>query len=395
MRKLRVGVWINNNISATLGGGPGYYSEIIECISRTKFINADICFIGEQALGSTDFGIYKYFSVKNIRSNKYLLIKIIGGIISKLFHIKAISKIYYEISHKSKLKQYDQLLKLCDIIYYPTPMCKFPDFPFICTLWDLGYLNTFAFPEVTSYENFEKKKYHNEVTLFKALMIFCESDAGKKEAVKYLNINEDRVRILPLFPSKVISENLLPSKPEVVDQECMFIHYPAQFWPHKNHFNLLQAFKEVCDKFPGLKLLFTGSDQGNKGYIFEAINELGLSGNVIDLGFITLAELKWIYIHSKGLVMPTLIGPTNMPPLEALALGCPVAVSDMPGHREQLEDNAIYFNPLDINDIKRSIESLLENKNERKPVSVPTVNDNMELLDKYFGELKSVRQMWR
>ena len=395
MRNLKIGVWTQDSIAATLGGGPGYYSEIIECISKTKFSNADICFLGEQSSEITSIGNYTYYSVKNIHQKKFLFLRILGSIFSKIFHIDAISKIYYDTSHKYKLKQNEQLLNICDIIYYPMPMCKYPDFPFICTLWDLGHINSFAFPEVSIFGNFEKKREHHEVTLFKALMVFCESEAGQKEAVEYLRLNKERIRILPLFPSKIISENLTPSKPDKIEEDCFFIHYPAQYWPHKNHFNLICAFSELTQKYSNFKLILTGSDQGNKKYIKDTIKELNLSNKVIDLGFVSLAELKWLYIHSKGLVMPTLIGPTNMPPLEALALGCPVAVSDMPGHREQLGNKAIYFNPLNVEEIKIAIESLLKNNSERTPSLVPTVESGMKLLDNYFKELKPLRQMWR
>jgi len=44
-------------------------------------------------------------------------------------------------------------------------------------------------------------------------------------------------------------------------------------------------------------------------------------------------------------VMPTFFGPTNIPPLEAFALGCPVAVSNIYGMREQVGDAALLFDP--------------------------------------------------
>lgn len=395
MRNLRIGIWTQDNIVATLGGGSGYYSELVECISKTKFQNADICFLGEHNSEVNSIGDYKFYSVKNIRKKKFLFLKISGSVLSKVFHIDCLSKIYYETSHKYMLKQYAELLKICDIIYYPLPMCKYPDFPFICTLWDLGHLNTFAFPEVTSYGNFERKREYHEVTLFKALMVFCESETGKKEAIEYLRLNKDRIRVLPLFPSRIVSENLIPSKPNMIEEGCSFIHYPAQYWAHKNHFNLIYAFSGLTEKYPNLKLILTGSDQGNKKHIKDSIEQFGLSDKVIDLGFVSLSELKWLYIHSKGLIMPTLIGPTNMPPLEALALGCPVAVSDIPGHREQLGDKAIYFNPLNVVEIKDAIESVLNSNSSRATTIVPTVEANMKLLDNYFAELKAIRKLWK
>ena len=53
---------------------------------------------------------------------------------------------------------------------------------------------------------------------------------------------------------------------------------------------------------------------------------------------------------------------------------------------------SIYIIPKDI---ERAIESLINYAAERKRLKVPTVESNMELLDNYFGELSSIRKMWR
>lgn len=43
------------------------------------------------------------------------------------------------------------------------------------------------------------------------------------------------------------------------------------------------------------------------------------------------------------MVYASLMGPNNLPPIEAAYLGCPVIISDMPGHREQMKDCALFF----------------------------------------------------
>lgn len=60
------------------------------------------------------------------------------------------------------------------------------------------------------------------------------------------------------------------------------------------------------------------------------------------------------------LVFPSLLGPTNMPPLEARVLGCPVLCSDFLGHREQLGDGALYFNPENEDEIVKSMLIVLD-----------------------------------
>ena len=50
------------------------------------------------------------------------------------------------------------------------------------------------------------------------------------------------------------------------------------------------------------------------------------------------------YKYAVALVMPTFFGPTNIPPLEAFALGCPVITSNIYGIPEQVGDAALLVN---------------------------------------------------
>jgi len=53
-----------------------------------------------------------------------------------------------------------------------------------------------------------------------------------------------------------------------------------------------------------------------------------------------------------------IFGPTNIPPLEAMAVGCPVAVSGIYAMPEQLGDAAVYFDPLSVEEIAHAIQRL-------------------------------------
>ena len=63
---------------------------------------------------------------------------------------------------------------------------------------------------------------------------------------------------------------------------------------------------------------------------------MGISQYVDFLGFVSKDELDLLYRKAAVMVMPSLLGPTNLPPLEALMRGCPVVVSS--GARENLKD---------------------------------------------------------
>jgi glycosyltransferase involved in cell wall biosynthesis len=118
---------------------------------------------------------------------------------------------------------------------------------------------------------------------------------------------------------------------------------------------------------------------------------LGLDNYILNLGFVNIEELKWLYQNSKCLVMPTFIGPTNMPLLEAAALNCNVACSDLPGHFEQLGDYATYFNPSDVIDMAIAISMSIEK--EKSTIEFEFVNYE-EILHSIFLKAKHIRSCW-
>jgi glycosyltransferase involved in cell wall biosynthesis len=57
--------------------------------------------------------------------------------------------------------------------------------------------------------------------------------------------------------------------------------------------------------------------------------------------------------------MPTFLGPTNMPLLEAQTLGAPVICSDFEGHREICAHGAEYVDPSNAEEIRTAMKSML------------------------------------
>jgi len=56
--------------------------------------------------------------------------------------------------------------------------------------------------------------------------------------------------------------------------------------------------------------------------------------------------------------MPTFFGPTNIPQLEAFALGCPVATSRIYGIPDQVGDAALLFDPASVDEIYEALVRL-------------------------------------
>ena len=273
------------------------------------------------------------------------------------------------------------------------------NFPFLTIHWDIGHLSTYVFPEFL--EDFEARVDYYRNVLPKALMIITETEAGKKELIKYTNINADRVAVMPIFPGEVIHENT----PLEVQQKTLkdssleskhFFLYPAQFWAHKNHILLIDAFEHVLKKHPNLKLIFTGSDKGNLAYVKNYIQHKNLNEYIKILGFVSNAELFTYYKNAIALVMPTYLGPSNMPPLEAAFLNCAVLISNLDGHRELLGEYPRYFEPLDMNALAEEMLNQIEEKETRvfQYRDSFNINNAIKSLERILTKTITIRKNW-
>jgi glycosyltransferase involved in cell wall biosynthesis len=185
-------------------------------------------------------------------------------------------------------------------------------------------------------------------------------------------------------------------------QSQSYFYYPAQFWAHKNHFNLVEAFKlfRESSHWNGQKLAFSGADHGNKDYILSVIKHNHLEKDVLYLGFVSNDEVYTLYRNSIALVMPTFLGPTNMPLLEARALGTAVIASDLKGHRELCEDGALYCNPLNPQEWANAMAELtrpefrsnvLSRASKLEETSVFNIRNAVKKLEEALLDIKPLR----
>ncbi|MFA6276979.1 MAG: glycosyltransferase [Pedobacter sp.] len=285
------------------------------------------------------------------------------------------------------------------VLFYLNPDGNNYNFPFITIHWDIGHLSTFMFPEFT--EDFDARSEYYKTILPKALMVVTETESGKEELIKYTNINVDRIKVMPIFPGEVINENVsFHLQQEILRNSNLiskqFFIYPAQFWAHKNHTLLIDAFEQVLKKHPDLKLAFTGSDKGNLAYIKDYIQYKKLSESILILGFVSNSQLYSYYKNAIALVMPTYLGPSNMPPLEAAFLNCPVLISNIKGHRELLGEYPRYFEPWDMHALAQEMLDQVEDKTSRsfKNSDYFNINTALEALDQIFLKAVIIRKNW-
>jgi glycosyltransferase involved in cell wall biosynthesis len=399
---MKAGIWIDEDYDATSGGSFAYKSFLIKTIDNFSFDpRIEVCFVGFDLTGKS----FNKETISLINAPGLLHIRIIR----KLFNwIPAFNKRIHQIQNKL----YKKALRSNGVkfIYYPIHMqCAIENFPFIATYWDIGHLSSPAFPEFVMDKNFHYRNLWFQEKLKNALAIFAETNAGKEELQKYLSIHEiNRVKVMPIFPGALVTLNVSSEHQEsylnkfkLLKNEYFF--YPAQFWAHKNHFNLIEAFELVLKKKSNVKLVLSGSDKGNLKYIKKIITEKGLCENIQITGFVSNEEIFTFYANAIALVMPTFLGPSNLPLLEAMYIGCPVICSDLAGHKELMKESALFINPVNRNDISDKMIYLLEGQNRKKYLSLLEIEKTstdfkienaVKAFQKNILELVPIRNCW-
>ncbi|MFZ5910095.1 MAG: glycosyltransferase family 4 protein [Chloroflexota bacterium] len=256
------------------------------------------------------------------------------------------------------------------IMWFPTPLSLPVYIPYIATVWDLQHRLQSWFPEVGSRQEWPAREAYYSDMLKRATRIIACNQAGRDEIKLFYQIPDENIRILP-HPAPAIESRLGAEAIQAVLQKYGltpgFLFYPAQFWAHKNHVNLLIALKILKDKYKyQIPLVLVGSDKGNEAYVRKYVNNLGLEEQVHFLGFVPRDELLALYQAAFALVYVTFFGPENLPPLEAFALDCPVIASSVSGAKEQFGDAAILVEPHAPDVIAEAVMNLLESPSQRQ-----------------------------
>jgi glycosyltransferase involved in cell wall biosynthesis len=281
-----------------------------------------------------------------------------------------------------------------DLVYFLSPdilSLGLSNIPYIFTLWDLGHLENMEFPEVSHNRVFEQREYLYSKSLKKSFKVIVDSNYSKEYTIDKYNLDSKRLEVLKYLPNIRISNNGSPidiKKKYGLNNDYIF--YPAQFWAHKNHVYILEAIKILKSNNILIDVIFSGSDKGTLEYILKKAESYGIDNLVHYIGFAPNEEMPYLYEQSLALVMPTYLGPTNIPPLEAFAYRTPVCYSDTPFFHEQVGNAVFYMDLTDPNSLVGHLLTLLEKDEcvQRKIENGALVLKNWDERGFYQGILK-------
>ena len=179
---------------------------------------------------------------------------------------------------------------------------------------------------------------------------------------------EERILVAPL------ASRFGPQSPQAAPEALAGI---GPFWlcvgtiePRKNHERLFEAYaawkRESREAFP---LVLAGGAGWLMDDMAGRIRELGLEEDLIMTGYVSDAELAWLYAHCLGFLYPSLFEGFGLPVLEAMSLGAPVAASNVTSIPEAAGDAAILVDPLRPDELAGAMAVLAGDAEKRRALS--------------------------
>ena len=404
---MKVALFISQQIPQA-GGGHTFESQLLQTIVNLAALsNHNFVFytsseeVPNYLLSTSIQAVSLHRSLKERIKSRIL--RTAKAILSKIRHPRSKFEIegWYEkhIINLLKINQIDITLSL-------VPGSPVVDYPYITTVWDLQHRLQPYFPEVSISGEWDNREKSYLKMLRQAAFIITGTEVGKAEIEKFYHIPAERIKVIPFFTPQFTSISKLTDQDIIkkYNLPSQYLFYPAQFWPHKNHIGLLLAIKLLKEKYDiEFPLVFVGSDKGNESYVREMVQKLNLSQQVYFLGFVPQEDMVNLYGHAFALTFMTFFGPDNLPPLEAMALGCPVIASNVSGAKEQLGDAALLVDPKKPEEIAEAIKSLSEDSALRQDLiergliraSQWTAQDYIKEIFSVIDNFEAIRRCWK
>jgi len=239
----------------------------------------------------------------------------------------------------------------------------------IVTIHDLGFMR---YPE--RYRTAKRRYLRAATTLsaHRAAHIITDAESGRQEIIELLGVRPEKVSAVPLGVDTQFKP-LEPNQVEAFRQEKQlpkrFVLYIGTLEPRKNLPLLLRGFARLQHENPnaveGVELVLGGAKGWLYDDIFRLVRELELEPITRFPGYVNEEELPLWYNSAECFVYPSVYEGFGLPPLEAMACGCPVITSNTSSLPEVVGEAGLTVSPEDETGLSKALACLLTDSTER------------------------------
>lgn len=232
--------------------------------------------------------------------------------------------------------------------FYNKPKC-----PVVVTVHDMIH-ELFKDPQTTKDKTTALKKH----AVNRAQHIICVSNNTKQDLMRLFDIPEAKISVIHLGIDQQQSCNL------AITIEKPYLLYVGHRDEYKNFEGLLKAFAQSNRLKQDFDIIAFGSHPFTPKEI-NYMRSLGIKEGQVKHWQGGDDILAALYQQAEAFVYPSLYEGFGIPPLEAMANGCPVISSHISSMPEVIDDAAEYFDPCLVDTMIHAIERVLYDNDRR------------------------------
>ncbi len=186
-----------------------------------------------------------------------------------------------------------------------------------------------------------------------SLKMITVSEFSKKELIKYLKVDSDKLEVIYNGSPQIITTNYLHT-----EKNKKYLITIGNARPRKNLETLFKAITLLKNEIPDLKLLIIGKMDKRMANLKQRYS----NENIVFAGFIEEEKKYDLIKNSIALVFPSLYEGFGLPIVEAGVLKTPVICSDIPAFREITNGSALFFEPKNEKDLVEKIKRIINSE---------------------------------
>jgi hypothetical protein len=263
-----------------------------------------------------------------------------------------------------------------------TPLLVFGDIPIRCKTKQTVFVQTpLLVQNIKTDRQLDAIKYWVAKWLFRCNMRYVSNFIVQTEAMKSALIGsypetKDRVHVIAQpVPVWLIASQLKRLYRHVKTDSGLRLFYPAAVYPHKNHRLLNAISSDQTYAWPIYELLLT---------IPERLNPNPAISWIYCVDTLTPDAVIKTYQATDALLFLSLSESFGFPLVEAMWIGLPIICPDLPYARTLCGNQAIYFNPKDINSLR---EAVVELKTRLDSGWWPEWSENLKAIPQNWNEV--------
>lgn len=204
-------------------------------------------------------------------------------------------------------------------------------------------------------------KWVNIIAARKSVAIITPTEFVKDDVARFTKINSRKITVTYEAGGTIADEP--EPMPEFTNKQ--YIMYLGRPMTHKNLTRLIDAFAILKESHPDLHLILAGKTDALFKRHEKETKQKGIE-DVHFTGFVSDAQLRWLYEHCRAYIFPSLSEGFGLPALEAMNHGAPVVSSNATCLPEVYGNAAHYFDPLDVDGMATAIAEVIDNEKLRQ-----------------------------